>query len=79
MPVAPNGSFTESGPGGRTWGLTSAGNGRWIVSPSVNAKASGTVKLIIPGHAQNPLPSIWHKNPVLVGVSDGEEWQTAAP
>jgi hypothetical protein len=76
VPVAPHASYTETGPGGRTWGLAPAGSGRWLVSPSVDAKSE---KDPVPGHAQDTRPSIWHKNPVLVGVPDGEAWQTATP
>ena len=76
VPVTPNGTYAENGPGGRTWGLTNNGGGRWAVSPSVDAKSR--VELV-PGHAQDPRPSIWHQNPVMVDVPDGEEWQSAAP
>ena len=36
VPVAPNGTYTEDGPGGRTWGLTKTGPGTWQVSPSID-------------------------------------------
>lgn len=76
VPVAPHGSYTEGGPGGRTWGLMPAGGGRWQVSPSVDAKVSGEK---LPGFAENNGRSLWHQTPALVGVPDGEAWQAATP
>ncbi|MEX2716747.1 MAG: hypothetical protein Q6370_010640 [Candidatus Sigynarchaeota archaeon] len=36
VPVNPNGSPVEDGPGGRTWGLTRCGPGEWQIAPSIN-------------------------------------------
>lgn len=76
VPVAPNGGYNEGGPGGRTWGLSNVGGGRWQVSPSIDVKAS---RKAVPGFAQDPERSMWHQTPALVGVPDGEVWQTATP
>jgi hypothetical protein len=76
VPVAPNGSYAEKGAGGRTWGLASVGAGRWQVAPSVDVKVD---RKAVPGHAQDPARTMWHQTPTLVGVPDGEAWQTAAP
>jgi hypothetical protein len=74
VPVAPHASYTETGPGGRTWGLAPAGPGRWAVSPSVDAKGANE---FVPGHAQDARRSIWHQTPTLVDVPNGEAWQAA--
>jgi hypothetical protein len=36
VPVNPGGSYTENGPGGRTWGFTRTGPTTWQVSPSID-------------------------------------------
>lgn len=69
------GSFTETGPGGRTWGLVDLGGGSWQVSPSINVIADGGQ--IHPG--PHPLPSRWHQTPTIVGVPDGEAWMVMPP
>lgn len=35
-PINPNGTHTDGGPLGRTWGLTRCGAGEWQVSPSID-------------------------------------------
>ncbi len=75
VPVNPNGPYTESGPGGRTWGLTRTGGGVWQISPSINVLNSGERH---PGPHPS-LPSLWHQTPAIVGVSDNEPWITGAP
>jgi hypothetical protein len=78
VPVNPNGSYLEQGPGGRTWGLMPAGNGRWQVAPSIDSKDGSTV-FSVPGFHDHPARSVWHQTPVLVAVADGEPWQTQSP
>ena len=69
VPVIPNGSFTESGPGGRTWGLTSMGAGVWQVSPSINVlDTRDTVA------GEHQFPSLWHQTPQVSDVPDSELW-----
>ena len=71
VPIAPNASFVENGPGGKTWGLNRAGLNRWQIAPSINVLESGQVH---PG--LHPIErSIWHQSPALVGVPDLERWQ----
>jgi hypothetical protein len=80
VPVNPGGEFSESGPGGRTWGLTcpdasqyeiAPGTRNWQISPSINVlddrdAAAGT----------HEHPSLWHQTPALVGVPIDEPWAT---
>lgn len=73
VPIAPNGSFTEGGPGGRTWGLSPTGGGVWQVSPSINVTAGEVVA------GAHPMPSIWHQTPQIGGVPNTERWTGAAP
>jgi len=73
VPINPNGSYVEDGPGGRTWGLTRAGVGTWQVSPSINVLADQ----LHPGPHESP--SLWHQTPRVVGVSDGEPWIAGSP
>jgi hypothetical protein len=71
VPVNPNGSFLENGPGGKTWGFAPAVPvpGTWQISPSINVLNTREVH---PGeHAQ---PSLWHQTPTIVGVPAGEAW-----
>jgi len=69
VPVAPNGSYSESGPGGRTWGLTSVGHGVWQISPSINVLDDRDA---IAGTHEHP--SLWHQTPQLIGATDKEVW-----
>ena len=73
VPLIPRGAYTETGPGGRSWGFQPQGGGVWQVSPSINVlDVSGCEKY--PG--EHPaLPSLWHQTPSVVGVPDGEPWQ----
>lgn len=70
-----NGSFTESGPGGRSWGFTraSAGAGAWQISPSINVL--GVVSRETHAGEHPSLGSVWHHTPIVVDVPDGEPWQ----
>ncbi len=73
VPVAPNDSYSESGPGGRTWGLTNVGSNRWQVAPSINVLNNGESV-----NGEHSLPSLWHQTPQIVGVPDSENWATGA-
>jgi hypothetical protein len=73
VPVAP-GSYTESGPGGKTWGLTRSGAGVWQVSPSINVLNTGDA--VAGPHA---LPSLWHQTPAITDVPEGERWIVGPP
>jgi hypothetical protein len=75
VPMKPNGAYSESGPGGKTWGLTNLGAGRWQVSPSINVLNTGDT------HAgEHPtLPSLWHQTPVITDVPDDVKWNGGAP
>jgi hypothetical protein len=72
VPIAPHGSLTESGPGGKTWGVTRVGAGLWQVSPSINVLAGEVVA------GAHPEPSIWHRTPQIDGVPDSEHWAAGA-
>jgi hypothetical protein len=74
VPVNVNGTFTEKGPGGRTWGLKKLGRGLWQVSPSINVVADAQACKTHPGPHPS-LPSVWHHTPALVNVPEGESWQ----
>lgn len=74
VPVAPNGHYTDSGPGGKTWALTRVAAARWQVAPSINV-------LDLPDRPLHPGPhptasSLWHQTPLVVGVDDAETWTT---
>ena len=73
VPINPGGSYTESGPGGKTWALTKTGPGRWQVAPSINVlnTENGTEMQTGP---HPTLPSLWHKTPAIIGVPDDEPW-----
>ena len=75
VPVNPNGTYVEHGPGGRTWGLTRVGGGRWQVNPSIDVKQGPDAPVFAPGAEARSSGTIWHQTPVLVGVPDGEAWQ----
>ena len=71
-PVAPGGTYTENGPGGRTWGLTETALGTWQIAPSIN---------VLDTRELHPSPhptqgSLWHQTPAIVGVPNGEAWMT---
>lgn len=73
VPMHPNGSYIEAGPGGKTWGLVHSGPGTWQVSPSINVLST---RELHPGqHAES---SLWHQTPVIIGVSDDEPWIVGA-
>ena len=74
VPVNPNGDYSESGPAGKTWGLCRSTPGSWLVYPSINVLEHGEV--YPGGHAA---PSLWHQAPIVLGVPDGEPWQTSPP
>ena len=74
VPMNPNGSFIEAGPGGKTWGLTRSTPGAWQVSPSINVLAT---KEVHPG--EHPSPSLWHQTPMIVGVPEDVPWIAGAP
>jgi len=69
VPINPNGSFVENGPGGKTWGLTNLGSGQWQVAPSINVLNTRD-----PHPGEHPAPSLWHQTPKVIGVPDGEPW-----
>ena len=73
-PLHVNGGYSESGPGGKTWGFTRSGPNTWQVAPSINVLVHGEVH---PG--DHPSPSMWHQTPAIVDVPDVETWQTALP
>ena len=80
VPISPNGVYTESGPGGRTWGLQPAGDGIWQVSPSIDVLDDLAVRAEREGKPRPPeSKSLWHKTPRVVGVPDGEAWISQAP
>lgn len=87
--VAPGGSFTEGGPGGRTWGLTKTSSNTWEVSPSINvvdhktwdrmAGQESIQRVLVNGPVPEPFGgsswnSVWHQTPIIFGVPDGEPW-----
>jgi hypothetical protein len=72
--VAPSGGFTETGPGGRTWGMSRSAPGTWAVMPSINVLSDVDATRVHPGPHPS-LPSIWHEYATLVGVPEGEPWQ----
>lgn len=74
VPLNPNGGYSESGPGGRTWGLTRAEPGTWQVSPSINVLVH---REIHPGEHQDE--SLWHQTPKIIGVPEGEPWIGGPP
>jgi hypothetical protein len=74
VPILPRGAYIETGPGGRTWGLSDQGGGVWQVSPSINVLNSDAGKRIHPGEHPD-LSSLWHKTPSIVGVPPDEPWQ----
>ena len=75
VPVNPNGSFTESGPGGRTWGLTRMAAGVWQVAPSIHVLDDAGRGAILAGQPRPPESrSLWHQTPALVGVPEDEAW-----
>lgn len=74
VPMNPNGPFIESGPGGKTWGLTQTSPGTWQVDPSINVLATREVN---PG--EHPSPSLWHQTPLIIGVPITEPWIVGLP
>jgi hypothetical protein len=78
VPVNPNGTFVENGPGGRTWGLVNIGGGVWQISPSVNVIGQGDARILHPGEHPSA-PSIWHQTPTMVGVPGTENWSVQSP
>lgn len=76
VPMNPNGGYTESGPGGKAWGLTRVGGLMtwWQVSPSINVLNTGEVH---PG--EHATPSLWHQTPTIQGVPTDAPWITEAP
>lgn len=73
VPVNPMGAYAESGPGGRTWGLTNVAGGIWQVSPSINVLDSRDA---VAGTHQ--FPSLWHQTPSIEGVPLDEPWANGA-
>ncbi len=74
VPVIPHGAYHENGAGGRTWGLTRVGPGRWQVSPSIDVLSDDDARRLKVGQPRRD-QSLWHQTPALVGVPDGEPWQ----
>ena len=74
VPMAPNGPYTEGGPGGRTWGLTKTAPGTWQVSPSINVLVT---RVMHPGEHPSEV-SLWHQTPTIIGVPDSELWANGA-
>lgn len=77
VPINPGGGYVENGPGGRTWGLTKTAAGIWQVSPSIDVKQDSRDSH--PGTSSPQGRSAWHQTPAIVGVPDGEPWQSGAP
>ena len=75
VPVIPNGSYTETGPGGRSWGLSRAGAGRWQITPSINVFNDGDARRVQAGLAPEGR-SHFHQTPALIDVPEGESWQS---
>jgi hypothetical protein len=73
VPVLPNASYIEDGPGGRSWGLTRAGVGRWLISPSINVLVDEEKRQFVAGHVLTS-SSIWHKTPLIIEVPEDESW-----
>lgn len=70
VPVNPNGSYIENGPGGRTWGLTRLpGTESWQIAPSINVLDSRNAVA-----GDHPADSLWHQTPVIIGVPPDEPW-----
>ena len=75
VPINPRGEYMETGPGGRTWGLTLVRDGTWQISPSINILNTGEGKRAVAGDHPT-LPSLWHKTPSIERVPLLEErWQ----
>ena len=74
VPVIVRGGYTESGPGGRSWGFTQTSADIWQVSPSVNVLQDEDAKRVHAGEHPTLL-SIWHHTPAVYGVPAGEPWQ----
>lgn len=70
VPVTPGGAATESGTGGRTWGMTLTAPGTWEVTPSINVLET---REIHPGEHPT-LGSLWHQYVTIVGAPAGEWW-----
>ena len=80
VPVNPNGSYVENGPGGRTWGLTRSSVGIWQVSPSINVLDDAGARDVLAGQSVSPdRRSLWHQTPTIVDVPDDEPWITTPP
>jgi hypothetical protein len=76
VPLAPNSTYSEGGPGGKTWGFTKTAAGVWQVAPSINVLQHPIHGVIIhPGEHPEIKTSSWHHTPVVVGVPEGEPWQ----
>lgn len=73
VPIIPSGSYSENGPGGRSWGCNRAGVGRWMIGPSVNVLDDEGAHQVVAGHAPTSI-SLWHKTPLLTGVPEDEPW-----
>ena len=74
VPMNPGGAYNESGPGGKTWGLTNVVPGLWQVAPSINVLSSGA-----PHPGEHPTEvSVWHETPEIAGVPVDEPWATGA-
>jgi len=73
VPVIPGGAYTESGPGGKTWGLTRTGPGAWQVSPSIDVLSDADARRQAAKQPRRD-PGDWHHTPAVVGVPDGEPW-----
>ena len=76
VPINPNGSFVEDGPGGKTWGLTrdpGVDACTWHVLPSINVLDTRAAH-----DGEHPLPSLWHQTPDIVGTTE-DAWTREAP
>jgi hypothetical protein len=82
VPVNPGGGYLDSGPGGKTWGLTcpssahqpDTGRKDWQISPSINVLEDS--RDAHPG--PHPSGSAWHHTPEILNVPDGEPWANGA-
>ena len=72
VPIHPGGGYEATPRWGKTWGFQRTGDGAWQVSPSINVLGSRD-----PHPGEHPEASLWHHTPLVIGVPDGEIWQSS--
>lgn len=72
VPIIPNGNYTETGPGGKSWGFYHTGRMTWSPTPSINVL---NTRELHPG-THPDIPSLWHQTPTVINVPDNERWST---